>query len=481
MNSFRLKIVVSLIGLSLISFALGGYFTRSILLDSFENVMVARTTDGFTRDALDYYRAYGSWERAYHSESFKAFLQRIGIPEPPPTSGIPPTTGTPPEFLVTDLAGTVWVQDPYTETSFRIGDVISAEKLRRAIPISDGDDVVGYIVAVGEMLPSEVEDQYLQSLTHTWWLSLLVVAAVAIPMGVILGNRLTGPINDLIRAITAMGPTTMRQEVAVKSNDELGLLSRSFNQMSNDLADFVQVTKNQRATIAQSENMLRQGLVNISHELRTPLYTSVTRAQAMLDGVRALDKKQMSKLADSLTYLSNLVDDLYQLSLADVMALHYDANIVDLASLVRQCVADKEAEFQDKGFKLVIDLPNKLDTHGDTTRLRQIVENLLSNCQRYSNQGAEVSVRLHANGKFAELVVSDSGPGVPADSLNSLFDRFYRVDASRSRATGGTGLGLSLVKTCAEIHGGDVEAFLSEQGGLGIRVRIPLDSIASQG
>lgn len=475
MNSFRLKIVVSLIGLSLISFALGGFNTRSILLDSFENVMVARSADGFVRDVLDYYREHGSWELAGNAEEFYEFRDRRGLPPPPADDADLPS------FLATDLAGKVWVVVPPTAKNDSLGDVLPEQRLRNAIPIRDGAEVVGYVTWVGEVLPSEIEDRYLQSLTHTWWLSLLLVAAVAIPAGVFLGNRLAGPINELIRAFSAMGPTTLRQEVAVKSKDELGLLSHSFNQMSADLADFVQVIKSQRETIAESENMLRQGLVNVSHELRTPLYTSLTRAQAMLDGVRALDKAQMKKLADSLNYLSNLVDDLHQLSLADVKALRYDAEAVDLASLVRECIANRETEFQGREFKLDVDIPTELNVHGDSTRLRQIVENLLSNCLRYSDRGAQVCIQLCVIGEFAQLVVSDSGPGVPTASLGALFDRFYRVDESRSRATGGTGLGLSLVKTCAEIHGGDVEAFASDQGGLGICVRIPIDLYSTQG
>lgn len=468
MNSFRIKIVISLIGLSLVCYALGAYNSRSLLLESFEGVVSARTADGFARDALDYFRTYGSWEAAVKSERFETFRQRKGFPPPPGNNQ------NRPGFLLTDLEGKVWVQTPAVEKSPEVGKTVSSAQLTTAIPLSERNEIAGYIITVGELLPSEIEDQYLKSITNTWWISLLVVAAVAIPVGVFLGKRLADPINDLIRAISAMGPSTMRQKVLVKSNDELGLLSCSFNTMSDDMADFVQVIKNQREKIIETQEVLRHDLVNISHELRTPLNTSVSQAQAMLDGVRALDHEQMQKLATSLDHLTRLVDELHQLSLADVKAAQYEEESLDFVGLVKECISAREEDFRQKEFDQISDLPTELLMHGDSTRLRQIVENLLENTVRYSDQCARVSVKLSQHDENAVLEISDSGPGVPEDSLISLFDRFYRVDSSRNRATGGTGLGLSLVKSYAEIHGGNVEAFKSPLGGLGIRVHIPV-------
>lgn len=472
MISFRVKIVSSLIGLSLLSFALGTYYTRSVLSDRFSDVVTLRYAESFLRDALGYYRPHGSWELAHQNEPFNDYTDRVGIqPPPPPILSAPDLEDgpPPPRFAIADLEGSVWIGGD----NFSVGDVVIQAKLQQAIPILESGESIGYLLPVGEVATTHVEDDFLELLSHAWWISLILVLLIAVPLGLILGNHFAGPINNLIRAIGAMGPSSLRQKVPVNSKDELGLLSRNFNQMSEDLADFVQLTKSQRKKISETESMLRQALVNVSHELRTPLHKTVSQAYAMIDGVRSLDREQMIKLASSLDYLASLVDDLHQLSLADVKAMQFDLELVDFSRLIKECVAAAEEDFSLKGFNLDLSLPVELEINGDKTRLRQIVENLLSNCIRYANQGAGIKVALSSHKEYVELLVSDSGPGVPDESLGLLFDRFYRVDSSRSRTSGGTGLGLSIVKTCAEIHGGEAEAFASEQGGLAIRVRIP--------
>lgn len=470
MNSLRVKIVLSLIGMSIFSIALGSYVSRALLVDRFKDVVIVRSSDEFVRDVQGYYRDAGSFEQAYETESWASFQARRNQTRPPrPETDNYPNAA---RFTATDMSGHVWT----TGGSFAVGDIISASELEDALPIFDNETQIGYVVVEGEVLLSGTETQYLAALTNSLWLSLAVVALVAVPLGVVLGKRLTGPINSLITAIRAMRPKAMYQSVPITSNDEIGLLSQSFNEMSEDLASFVEVTEQQKEKIAETETKRRQALVSISHELRTPLYRLVSQANAMLDGIRSLDDKEMKKLADSLDHLTELVDDLNDLSLSDVHRLKFEVGETDFTQLIQEALESRQDDFLKKGFNLQLSVPEKLPIEGDATRLRQTIENLLVNCIRYADPGSEISVALSSSDEHAELVISDSGPGVPADSLDSLFERFYRVEFSRSRATGGTGLGLSLVKTYAELHGGSAEAFNSDQGGLGIRVRIPLIS-----
>jgi two-component system sensor histidine kinase BaeS len=473
MNSLRIKIVLSLIGMSIFSIALGGFVSRSVLSDRFEDVVTMRSADGFVRDILRYYRAYGSFEHAHEVESFDNYRQRMRPPGPP--GRVVNEEFDEAVFIATDINGKVWSG----ARDFVVGDILSEEYLQNALPIMDNDTMIGYTVVEGQLVLTGIEAQYLQALTNSIWLSLLAVALVAVPLGIVLGKRLADPINNLNNAISSMRPGTMYQNVPnvpITSNDEIGLLSQSFNKMSRDLATFVEVNEQQREKIEETEAMRRQGLVSISHELRTPLYRLVSQAYAMLDGIRSLDREQMTKLADSLDHLSELVNDLHHLALADVHAFSCDIESIDYSQIVRAAIESRAEVFATKNFSLNLSIPEQLVVGGDPTRLRQIIDNLLSNCIRYSKPEGDIKIELTTFENFAQLVVSDSGPGVPPDKLDVLFDRFFRIETSRSRATGGTGLGLSLVKTCAEIHGGNVEAFLSEQGGLGIRVRIPLHS-----
>ena len=473
MSSLRIKIVLSLIGMSMLSIALGGFYSRLVLSHRFEDVVMVRGTEEFARDVIGYFRNNNdSFELAYSQQSWEDHMAVLNetrqIVSPVPESNA--------HFIATDLDGKVWIPGG----SFTVGDIASEQELQDAIPILSGNTIIGYVLVQGQLQLSGSEAQYLTDLINSLWLSFIIVVFVAVPLGIILGKRLTNPINNLTDAIQAMNPKTMSQSVPITSNDEIGLLSQSFNQMSEDLAAFVEVTEQQKKKITEAESMRRQALVSISHELRTPLYGLVSQAYAILDGIRPLDHSEVTKLAVSLDHLSELVDDLYHLSLSDVHRLKCEIEPIDFAVIVQKVLEAKRQELLAKNFTLSLTMPDSLPIDADSTRLRQIVENLLVNCIRYADQSGEIKVELSTVDQFAELVVSDSGPGVPPESLGSLFDRFYRVEHSRSRATGGTGIGLSLVKTCAELHQGNVEAFQSIHGGLGIRVRIPLNPSIEQ-
>jgi two-component system, OmpR family, sensor histidine kinase BaeS len=477
-NSLRLKIVLSLIGMSIFSIALGGLFSRVVLIEEFEDVVVTRSANGFQRDILSYYNLYGSFEEANAAESWNEYRSRFR--ELRPARDEPPNPDIA-RFIGTDLKGYVWAP----AGSYELGDIVPASELDDAIPLVNveavtDDEVIGYILVEGRLTLSGTEAQYLRALTNSWWVSLLIVALVAAPIGILLGRHLTDPINKLKDAIEAMRPKSVYQKVPITSKDEIGLLSQSFNEMSQELATFIEVIQHQKEKIVDTETMRKQALVSISHELRTPLYSLVAQAYGMLDGVLEIDKKEVASLAESLDHLSELVDDLHHLSLADVHRLECDIKPTDFVQVVREAAEAKEDDLASKQFKLNLSLPDELMVEGDSTRLRQILDNLLINCIRYADEGGEISIQLSVTDEVAELVVLDSGPGVPPKSLHSLFDRFYRVEQSRSRATGGTGIGLSLVKTYAELHSGGAEAFLSDEGGLGIRVSIPLTTETTQ-
>lgn len=473
MSSLRLKIVVSLICMSILSVALAGLSSRLVLSDRFQNVVMVRSSEEFARDVVGWYRNHGlSLEQAYNSQSWEDHQAVLNQTRQQPLDSERLENAA--HFIATDLEGRVWIPNG----TFSVGDIATAEQLERAIPILDldGTTSIGYIIVEGELILTGTEVQYLKDLFNSLWFSFFLVALIAVPVGISLGRRLTKPINNLSGAIQAMRPKTMHQTVPITSNDEIGLLSQSFNEMSKEIAEYLEVTQTQREQIEETESMRRQGLVNISHELRTPLYRLISQAYAMLDGIRPLDKEEMKKHAESLDHLSELLNDLHYLALSDVHAFSCDIESTDFSQIINKAIESRKEAFSTRQLSIHASVPDELVVDGDPTRLRQIIDNLLSNCVRYTNEGGEIYLQLKATEKHAELTISDNGPGVSPESLEMLFDRFYREESSRSRATGGSGLGLSLVKTCAEMHGGDASAFISEQGGLGICVHIPLHS-----
>lgn len=495
MIPIRTKIVLSLIGMSFLAIALIAVTARYIMQGNFDELAADQASEGFMREIVNYHRDYGgSWEKAITAESFEGYRKRSRADTPPKPIRIDKAgpasadsnnaiidlnsdevgrdnalTQPPSAFLVTDADGQIWIP----KFGKQVGDRIPVSDMKEALPILDGRAIIGYAISRDTVALAETESRYLAALEKSWGLSLLLVAVIAIPIGLLLGNRLASPISHLNRAIQAMQPGSIHQQVPVSSKDELGLLSQSFNKMSGDLSSFVQVIKNQQKKILQTEALRKEGMASISHELRTPLNTSVAQANAMLDGVRPLDIEQVNKLSNSLDHLTKLVDDLFQLSLADVQALSCSKDCIDFSILVNEAIASKESEFSTKNLSVLANVPDRMQATGDATRLRQIIDNLLENCFRYTNTNGQIKVDLRSLEHYTELTVSDNGPGVSASNLESLFDRFFREDASRSRTTGGAGLGLALVKTWAEVQGGNASAFLSPEGGLGIRVSVP--------
>lgn len=236
---------------------------------------------------------------------------------------------------------------------------------------------------------------------------------------------------------------------------------------------FVQGITRQHQQLMRSEAQRREGMASASHELRTPLATLNAQVEAMLDGIRPLNRDQLISASRSLGHINGLVDDLYLLALADVGALVCRRERLHWDTLVEVSLKAAQHKLMQQGITLegVIDRPVTLT--GDPQRLRQILDNLLENCRGHAGSGASVRVELHLHQGRAELTVSDNGHGMSDEELTSLFERFYRAEGSRSRESGGSGLGLALVKALAEAHGGRAYAFHSKGGGLTVRVVLP--------
>lgn len=237
---------------------------------------------------------------------------------------------------------------------------------------------------------------------------------------------------------------------------------------------FLRMVISQQARIQRNENFRRESMASVSHELRTPIATAITQVDAMLDGIRPFDNKQLQTLSRSLVHLGKIVDDLYQLALADVGALNLNKDRTGLGAIILDALDAARNKMGERLFVLNTDIDEGIDIYGDAKYMRQIIDNLLANCYRYSTPAATITIQLYQEKGWANLVISDSGPGVNDDTLAALFERFHRGDPSRSRDSGGSGLGLALVKAMTEAHGGTVEAFHANAGGLGIRIRIPM-------
>jgi two-component system sensor histidine kinase BaeS len=289
-------------------------------------------------------------------------------------------------------------------------------------------------------------------------LMLLVSALLALPVA----NRLVRPIRALAAGTRRLSAGNYATRVPEESTDELGQLARDFNSLA--------------LTLEKNEEARRQWVADISHELRTPLSVLRGEIEALQDGVRQCTPEAIGSLHGEVMRLGRLVDDLYQLAISDLGALSYRKSDVNLAELLEETLDPFRAECARKDIDLVFaPKQTEIPLFADGERLHQLFANLLENALKYTDRGGRIEVRLEKGNRAAVVHFLDSAPGVPASELGRLFDRLYRVEGSRSRATGGAGLGLSLCRNIVEAHKGTIKAGTSPLGGLWIIIELPME------
>ncbi len=290
------------------------------------------------------------------------------------------------------------------------------------------------------------------------------IAGVAILIGALvlsfaLARWLLAPVRALASGTRALAAGDFSRRIDSTRNDELGALSRDFNHLA--------------ATLERHRDERRQWGADIAHELRTPLSILRGEIQALQEGVRTVTPAALDSLQAECGRLGALIDDLYQLSLADAGALDYRFGKTELDELVRDSVASHHEACAAAGLTLEENIESPIVIDGDARRLTQLLDNLLTNSRRYTDAPGRIRVSLLVDQALIRLAVDDTAPGVPLSALPKLFDRLYRVEQSRSRAAGGAGLGLAICKAIVEAHHGTIAAEPSVLGGLRIAIELP--------
>lgn len=330
-------------------------------------------------------------------------------------------------------------------------------------PIQVDGRTVGYVGRLpGPTLREMVDVRFVEEQRRSFlWIALLV-GVLAVALAWPLATTLVRPLKRITEAARGLAAGRFATRVPVSGNDELSDLGRDFNAMAQ--------------TLERTETARRQWMADISHELRTPLALLRAELEAMQDGVRPLNPDSVASLQTDVARLNRLVEDLYQLSMTDLGALSYHKRPVDPLGLLNDDVETLAGEFARHGLQIDvrIALPGSVTLQADPDRLSQLFRNLMQNSLRYTDTGGrlEIGVSRAADRVFFDFC--DSAPGVPAEALPQLFERFYRVEASRNRAHGGAGLGLAICRNIVEAHDGRIEARPSPLGGVCIHIELPL-------
>ncbi len=273
-------------------------------------------------------------------------------------------------------------------------------------------------------------------------LAALAAGAVALALTWMLSRRILEPVGALTAAARRLGQGDLDSRVDVSTSDEIGELSRAFNAMAEALA--------------RQETLRRTLVSDVAHELRTPLTNLRCQIEAVEDGLLAPSPEIIGSLREEVMLLSRLVDDLQTLSVAEAGKLALDRSPVALRDLVEGAIEGFRARVAERAVTLrstVSDLP---PVSADASRIGQVLRNLLANAATHTPEGGTIEVAARADRRYVTVSVTDTGPGIAPAHLPHVFERFYRADPSRARATGGAGLGLAIVKGIVEAHGGTV-------------------------
>ena len=281
----------------------------------------------------------------------------------------------------------------------------------------------------------------------------LVAFFISVGVSFFTSKRIVEPIIAMTQASQRIAAGNYEERVQVSSQDELGGLAQSFNQMAH--------------TLSQTEARRQQLIGDVAHELRTPL-TSVKSAMAgLIDGVLPAEPATFLTIQREVSRLQYLVQDLEELSRAEAGQLILKPRQVSLSELIHGAISYLDIQFEDKGVALIFQIKSDAEACQllvDPARITQVLLNLLGNALQYTPEGGQVTVDAWGDTQNLLIAVQDTGIGIKEEDLPHIFERFYRVDKSRARISGGSGIGLTISKHIVQAHGGRIWA---ESDGLG--------------
>lgn len=330
------------------------------------------------------------------------------------------------------------------------------------LPIVVNNSTVAFIGYVKpDVVIKEADRRFMQHQLKIFSIISLMILIISIGVAALLARKISRPIKMLSNGAEALAAGNYKKRIAIASKDEIGQLCQNFNQLAH--------------TLEANEQSRAVWIADISHELRTPISVLKAQIEAMQDGVRALNQTSLSHLHKKVSELNSLIDDLFELTLSNIGALSYHKEDTSLYHLVSTCVDLHQVKARDAGLELIEILPadSPVFVWGDRKRLRQLLSNLLENAIRYTSRGGRIEVHLRETANTATLLISDSAPAVPDNQHEAIFERLFRLENSRSRDTGGAGLGLAICRNIVAAHQGEISAHHSPLGGLTIQVQIP--------
>ncbi|MCG8549329.1 MAG: ATP-binding protein [Desulfobacterales bacterium] len=330
-------------------------------------------------------------------------------------------------------------------------------------PIVLSERIIGYLGLenIYEMR-QPLEFAFLKKQTRAVYIIGAGILVISLLVSYVISRQVLGPVNALARGTREMRRFNFGIRVNVRSNDELGALAKDFNRMA--------------ATLQQYETMRKNWISDISHELRTPVAVIRSKLEAIQDGIREMTPELLYSLHKDILGLGRLINDLHQISLMDTRNLSVNLKPVHIEVLLDKSIEVFAIPYEKKGIKIQKAwTPETIPmVSGDTALLKRVFANLLENTLKYTDAPGILKLDCRVSGPCVVIEVEDSAPAVPVQSLESIFERLYRLEQSRNKASGGSGLGLSMSREIISLHQGTITACPSSLGGLKIVIELPL-------
>jgi signal transduction histidine kinase len=437
-RSLQGKLILSYLAVALITVLVVSALIRLTSGQFMLNLVVEQQTALLKESAQTYYTANGSLT------NFFDYYRQVNRMEPP--SEQPGEPAKPPE--IRGLHGLVDTEyrAVIPTLGYDIGQMVPAEMIQQAIPVEVDGQIIAWILpdTKFQFKLSAEEELFLQRTTLAIGLAALVGVLAAVGIGFLLAGGLLKPIRHLTQASQALARGDLHQQVPVTSQDELGQLTLTFNQMSADLV--------------QADQQRKRLTADITHDLSTPLQVISGYVEMLEEGEATLTPQRLEIIKTEIGHLRRLVGDLSTLTQVEGGGLEMQLQPVQPAALLERVYQAYQPIAARQDVELRLEVPSSTPSIlVDEGRMQQVLKNLVENALRYTPQGGQITLSALAE-KQIQLRVSDSGSGIEAEDLPYVFDRFYRADKARGANTGKMGLGLAICKALVKAQGGEISA-----------------------
>jgi two-component system, OmpR family, sensor histidine kinase BaeS len=454
-KSLKSKLIFSYLAVAMITVLVISVLVRLNSSQSLMNLVSEQQTAILEEEVQKYFESQNTLDGFY---GYYLQVGQYNDPQSTSESNVPPP-------LSHEFRGIDGVVDTHYKAlipifGYEVGQTLPEQRLKDAIPVKVDGDTIAWILPdkKHQFSLNPQEELFLRRTTLAIDLAALAGVIVAVGMGIFLANGIVKPIRRLTKASKLLAQGDLKQQVPVTSKDELGQLTSTFNQMSDDLA--------------KADEQRKRLTADITHDLSTPLQVIAGYMEMLEDNEVTLSPERIEVIKAEIEHLRRLVGDLTTLTQVEAKTLEMQLQPLSPVALLRHVQQIYEPIASRKGITLVMDAAKEIpEINVDEGRMQQVLKNLIENALRYTPAGGKITLNATSNIDLVDMTVADNGAGIEADDLPFVFDRFYQADKSRGSNRGKMGLGLAICKALVLSQNGKIAAE-SEGKGKGTTIRI---------